>query len=316
MDRNTIRLSDSPRGIRAAAAILRQGGLVALPTETVYGLAADATNEAAVASIYRAKGRPSFNPLIVHVAGLAAAEALVEFTPLARALAEAFWPGPLTLVLPLRADARIGAPVRAGLPTLAVRVPDHPTAQALLQECGLPLAAPSANPSGKVSPTEADHVLDGLAGRIDAVIDAGSCRVGLESTIVGFDPAPTLLRPGSIPRDRIEALTGPLSTPRGEITAPGQMTSHYAPATRLILNHEGDALLWLAFGPLKGRNGISLSDTGDLDEAATNLFRCLREVDDLARAEGIMTIHADPVPMTGIGAAINDRLRRAAAPLS
>lgn len=317
MDCNTIRLSDSPRGIRAATAILRQGGLVALPTETVYGLAADARNEAAVSAIYRAKGRPAINPLIVHVPDLAGAEALVQFNDQARSLANAFWPGPLTLVLPLRDDAGIAAPVTAGLSTLAVRVPDHPLAQALLQDSPLPLAAPSANISGKVSPTEADHVLDGLNGRIDAVLDGGPCPVGLESTIIGFDPGPTLLRPGGLPRDQIEALVGPLATPKGSaISAPGQLSSHYAPETRLILNSEADAPLWLAFGPLGKRKGISLSETSDLTEAATTLFRALREADALAKAHGHATINVDPIPETGLGAAINDRLRRAAAPVA
>ncbi len=315
MDRNTIRLSDTPRGIRAAAAMLRDGGLVALPTETVYGLAADASNEAAVAAIFQAKGRPGFNPLIVHVADIVAAQKLVTFTPQARALAEAFWPGPLTLVLPLRTEARIAAPVTAGLPTLAIRIPDHPMIQQVMRETGLPLAAPSANPSGRISPTEADHVLDGLLGRIDAVLDAGPCRVGLESSIVCFDPVPTLLRPGGLPSAELERVTGPLARPEtGMITAPGQLQSHYAPAAAVILDHRGAAPLILAFGPLAGRAGISLSETGDVEEAAANLFRSLRIVDEMAQAQGIADIHVDPIPEHGIGAAINDRLRRAAAP--
>ena len=316
LELNTIRLSDSPRGLRAGTAMLRAGGLVAFPTETVYGLGADACNGSAVASIYAAKGRPSFNPLIVHVHDLEAAQDLVEFSEVALELAMAFWPGPLTLVLPIKTGSGISELVTAGLPTLAVRIPANPVAQSLLATFDGPIAAPSANPSGKVSPTHADHVLDGLYGRIGAVIDGGACIVGLESTILGFDDeTPVLLRPGGIAAEQIEDVTGlPLRlTADDKITAPGQLASHYAPDVSLKLNAtQGD--IWLGFGPLNGRNGLSLSTSGDLNEAASNLFTYLREIDVLARDQDTPVVSVDPIPETGLGRAINDRLRRAAAP--
>jgi L-threonylcarbamoyladenylate synthase len=285
---------------------------VAFPTETVYGLGADAGDDAAVARIFEAKARPSFNPLIVHVPGLAAARRLVEWTEAADRLAGAFWPGPLTLVLPLLADAPVSRLVTTGLPTLAVRVPGHPLAQELLRAAGVPVAAPSANPSGRISPTTADHVKSGLYGRIAAILDGGSCAVGLESTIVGLADAPTLLRAGGVPE---EALARCLGTPlarlaTGEVTAPGQTGSHYAPRGTLRLNatevREGEILL--GFGAVAAP--LNLSPAGDLVEAAARLFDCLHEMDRM----GETRIAVSPIPDRGLGRAINDRLRRAAAP--
>ncbi|MGI3163454.1 L-threonylcarbamoyladenylate synthase [Pseudooceanicola sp. 200-1SW] len=315
-------LGTDPAALAQGADLLRAGGLVAMPTETVYGLAGDAGSDAAVAAIYAAKGRPSFNPLIAHVADMEMAERLAEFPPEALALARAFWPGPLTLVLPLRAGAPVAGRVTAGLPTLALRMPAHPAARALLRAFGGPLAAPSANPSGRISPTEPAHVLAGLGGRIAAVIDGGPCGVGVESTILAVAPDGTLrlLRPGGIGPEEIRAATGlTLALPEDEnkddgatarIEAPGQMLSHYAPRGTVRLNvtdpRPGEVLL--AFGP--SDSPYTLSQTGDLAEAAANLFRRLHEMDQA----GIDRIAVAPVPETGIGRAINDRLRRAAAP--
>lgn len=314
---------DSPRtrllpatseGVAEAARLLRGGGLVAFPTETVYGLGARAADGHAVARIFEAKGRPSFNPLIVHVADPGEAEALAETGPEARALMEAFWPGPLALVLPLRAGAPVADLVTAGLPTVALRAPAHPLAQALIAEAG-PLAAPSANPSGRVSPTAPSHVLAGLGGRIEAVLDGGPCPVGVESTIVAPDGADgmRLLRAGGLPAETIEAVLGrPLiaDTDPARIVAPGQMESHYAPRGRLRLGamaaEPGEILL--GFGAVGG--DLSLSPSGDLREAAANLFAALHRLD----AEGAERIAVAPVPDHGLGRAINDRLRRAAAP--
>lgn len=301
------------QGLSKAAAILRRGGLVAFPTETVYGLGADARNDRAVAGIFAAKGRPSFNPLIVHVTDLAMAQTIADFDDRALLLAQAFWPGPLTLVLPLHPDAGISPLVTAGLPSVALRVPAHPVAQSLLGAFGGPLAAPSANPSGRISPTTAAHVVAGLTGRIDAVIDGGPCAVGVESTIVGLGPEATLLRAGGIPTDMIEALLGkPLTrnTDPASPMAPGQLESHYAPQGTLRLNAKAamaDEVL-LGFGPVA--DGLNLSPTGDLTEAAANLFRHLHTLD----AMGAARIAVAPVPEYGLGQAINDRLRRAAAP--
>lgn len=317
---NTITLSDSPRGLRAACALLNAGGRVAFPTETVYGLGADARQDRAVAGIFRAKRRPAFNPLIVHVADLAAAEALAAFPPAARALAEAFWPGPLTLVLPRRPGAGLSDLATAGLPTVALRIPAHPLAGRLLAAFGGPLAAPSANPSGRVSPTTRAHVLEGLAGEIEAVFDGGACPVGVESTILGFEgTTPVLLRPGGLPEEVLAAALGqPLAgATGGAITAPGQLASHYAPRTHLRLEAAGPGPdeAWLGFGPLATlRPGLNLSPTGDLAEAAANLFAYLRQLDAVASEAGLSRIAVAPIPDTGLGRAINDRLRRAAAP--
>lgn len=312
----TLTLPPTTDGLARAAALLRGGVLVAFPTETVYGLGGDATNDRAVAAIFAAKGRPSFNPLIVHVPDLAAARAVAVFDARAEAVAAAFWPGPLTLVLPLRAEAGISPLVTAGLPTVAVRVPAHPVAQGLLRAFGKPLAAPSANPSGKVSPTRAAHVLSGLAGRIAAVVDGGACAVGVESTILGLDGPPALLRPGGVTVEALEqALGAPLAAGGSETrpNAPGQLASHYAPgaSVRLEVTQPQADEVWVGFGPCPGA-ALSLSETGDPVEAAARLFHILREADAIAGAGG--RIAFAPVPETGLGRAINDRLRRAAAP--
>lgn len=307
----TLQLSASPQDIARAADLVLAGEQVAFPTETVYGLGADATNGAAVAGIYAAKGRPSFNPLIAHVADPAAAARLVQWGDMAQRLADAFWPGPLTMVLPLRSGHPVASLVTAGLPTLAVRVPAHSTARALLAAVDRPVAAPSANPSGQISPTTAAHVLAGLDGKIAAVVDDGPCRIGLESTIVGLDPVPTLLRPGGVATQAVEQVLGqPLATP-GEtsgITAPGQLTSHYAPSVPVTLNQtepEPGGVV-LGFGEIDGT--LNLSRSGDLGEAAANLFDHLHRLNAMARP-----IVVAPIPDSGLGAAINDRLRRAAA---
>ncbi len=306
--------------IAAAAEHLRAGRLVAFPTETVYGLGADATHSRAVAEIFAAKGRPTFNPLIVHVPDVAAAEQHVIFTPLARQLAGAFWPGPLTLVL----DKREGSPlcdlVTGGLSSVAVRSPDHPVARALLEATGRPLAAPSANRSGHVSPTKAEHVAADLGDKVAMVLDAGATAHGLESTIVDArGDSPVLLRPGAVTVETIEAVIGG-KVVRGDIdaarpSAPGQLLSHYAPSARVRLEaravRAGEALL--AFGPnAPAASGmtINLSPAGDLTEAAANLFAALRALD----ASGAEAIAVMPIPQSGLGEAINDRLRRAAAP--
>ncbi len=311
----TDTLEPDDAGIAKAAGLLGAGQLVAFPTETVYGLGADARSDLAVAKVYEAKGRPSFNPLIVHLPDLAAVEAIAIVGPNARALAGAFWPGPLTLVLPLRADAGISPLVTAGLTTVAVRVPEHPLAQRLLRAFGGPVAAPSANPSGRVSPTRASHVLEGLSGRIAAVLDGGPCAVGLESTIVLPDPDPVLLRPGGLPLEALEAaLGGPLGMggDADKPTSPGQLMSHYAPAAgvRLEATQARPGEVLVGFGPVKG--ALTLSESGDLVEAAAHLFQTLREADRLAGPGGHIAFA--PVPETGLGRAINDRLRRAAAP--
>jgi L-threonylcarbamoyladenylate synthase len=312
--RSPVRVADDA-AIAEAASILRRGGLVAFPTETVYGLGADATNGKAVAAIFSAKGRPLFNPLIVHVRDSHAAERLALFSAPARALAERFWPGALTLVLPRKAGSGLSDLVSAGLDTIALRVPSQPIAQRLLAAAGIPIAAPSANPSGRVSATTAEHVAEGL--HIDMILDGGPTRLGLESSIVGFDgEQPVLLRPGAIAREAIEDVVGKLARSDGEkISAPGQMRSHYAPHTHLRLNatdvRAGEALL--AFGPTVptgARISRNLSAQGDLVEAAANLFVMLRELD----AAGATAIAAMPIPTHGLGEAINDRLRRAAAP--
>jgi L-threonylcarbamoyladenylate synthase len=304
----------------AAARCLAAGGLVAFPTETVYGLGADARNGEAVARLYAAKGRPAFNPLISHVAGTAGAQRLGAFDADAERLAAAFWPGPLTLVLPKRPDCPVSDLALAGLDSVAVRVPAHPIAHELLTAFGGPVVAPSANRSGHVSPTSAVHVLYDLRGRIDMVIDGGPCTVGVESTIVACLDRPVLLRPGGLARKAIERVIGhPLELPPAQTAplAPGMLHSHYAPKARLRLDaerpHEGEALL--AFGPdapATAAPTLNLSARGDLTEAAANLFSHLRALD----AAGTDTIAVMPVPHEGLGEAINDRLQRAAAPKS
>lgn len=292
--------------IDEAAGLIHAGNCVAVPTETVYGLAADATNGEAVARVYAAKGRPSFNPLIIHVLSLDAAEALAVFDDVARDLARRYWPGPLTLVLPSRIGSPVAALATAGLGTVALRVPADRVMRALLARCGRPLAAPSANRSGRISPTTAGHVLHTLAGRIPLIIDGGPTPVGLESTIVGAGPGGLrLLRSGPVTAEAL-GITG---APGPGIEAPGQLASHYRPAKPLVLDRDiADPGSWLiGFGPVTG--DASLSPSGDLVEAAATLFARLHEADASDRA----SIAVAPVPPTGLGAAINDRLRRAAA---
>jgi L-threonylcarbamoyladenylate synthase len=306
--------------IREAALHLRSGRLVAFPTETVYGLGADATNDAAVQGVYRAKGRPAHNPLIVHLPDLAAAEPLVRLDERARLLAAAFWPGPLTLVLPARADAGISRHATAGLATLAVRVPSHPVAQALLRATARPVVAPSANPSGRVSPTTARHVADDLGSAVAMVLDGGECPVGLESTVIDLaGPGPAaLLRPGGLPREEIEAILGPLAASGADPArpvAPGMLASHYAPRVpvRLDAVAAGPDEALLAFGPhvpAGAHATFNLSPAGSLAEAAANLFAMLR----LADRCGAARIAVMPIEGGGLAEAIRDRLRRAAAP--
>ena len=309
----------------AAARSLAEGGLVAFPTETVYGLGADAANARAVARLFAAKDRPSFNPLISHVADLAQARRLARFDPAAARLAAAFWPGPLTLVLPKSDDCPVSELATAGLDTIAVRMPDHPVAREILAAFAGPVVAPSANRSGRLSPTSAAHVLADLEGRIDLLIDGGPTQVGIESTVVAcLDATAFLLRPGGLPRSRIEALLGfeltdpPQADAGASPAAPGMLGSHYAPKARLRLEaravEPGEALL--AFGPALASGAehaaavLNLSPAGDLVEAAANLFSHLRALD----VAGVASIAAMPVPHADIGEAINDRLARAAAP--
>jgi len=305
-----------PMTVETAAAILGAGGVVAIPTETVYGLAADAANPDAVLAVFQAKGRPRFNPLIAHCDSLAMAATLAEFPPLAQRLAANFWPGSLTLVLPGRAGAPIADLVTAGLPTVAIRVPAHPLARAVIAALGRPLAAPSANRSGEISPTSAAAVRDALGGAVP-VLDGGRCAAGLESTIVAIrGDTLTLLRPGAVPRADIEAVAGvPVADPApdGGVSAPGMLARHYAPKTPLRLGATGvlpgEALL--AFGPdVPAAPGPvrNLSPAGDLREAARNLFADLSALD----AAGATAIAVMPIPKTGLGEAINDRLKRAA----
>ncbi len=304
--------------ISAAARRLREGGLVAFPTETVYGLGADATNDEAVAAVFQAKDRPRFNPLIVHVRDLNAARSAVGFNPAAETLAEAFWPGALTIVLP-RLDDRIGLLVSAGLDTVAVRVPNHPVAQALLAEAGVPVAAPSANKAGCISPTAAGHVVFSLPGPgnggPDMILDGGPCPVGVESTVIDLTgSSPVLLRPGGVAAEDIEAVVGPLASPgENEATkSPGMQERHYAPNLPLRLDAEtpkpGEG--FLGFGPGAPEDAMNLSPTGDLEEAAANLFAMMRALDGPPfEALAVMA-----VPDRGLGRAINDRLRRAVGP--
>jgi L-threonylcarbamoyladenylate synthase len=307
--------------IERGAALLREGGLVAFPTETVYGLGGDATNDGAVAAIFAAKGRPSFNPLIVHLAVSEAMREFVEVDERAALLARHFWPGPLTLVLPRRAACRVSLLASAGLDSLAVRVPAHPVAHALLTATGRPIAAPSANRSGRVSPTTAEHVRSELAGHIAAILDGGPCAVGLESTVLDLTTdRPILLRPGGVPVEALRALIGSVDdavtteaapdAPR----APGMLLSHYAPDLPLRLDakaaERGEAFLAFGDAPSDTIPTRWLSRSGDLAEAAANLFAALREVD----RRPFTGIAVAPIPETGLGRAINDRLRRAAAP--
>jgi L-threonylcarbamoyladenylate synthase len=298
------------QAVRAAAQALADGRLVILPTETVYGLAADAGNPGAVADLYAAKGRPQFNPLIAHVAGLAEAEKIAVFDDRARALAAAFWPGPLTLVLPIADERAVCDLARAGLETVAVRAPAHPLAQALLKAFGGPVVAPSANRSGRPSPTTYADAMEETGASAAAGLDGGACAVGLESTVVSLLDAPRLLRPGSVTREEIEAVVGPLAEAQDDAKrSPGRLTRHYAPNAPLRLDadapREGEA--YLGFGPGPA-TPWSLSPTGDLREAAANLFAMLRAAD----RSGPAGIAVAPIPREGLGEAIDDRLRRAA----
>ena len=303
-------LPSDDAAITAAMELLRSGQIVAIPTETVYGLAADASNADAVAKIYAAKGRPDFNPLIVHVADQSAAENLAEFSPMAHQLAQAFWPGPLTLVLPLRLDADIAGAVTAGLPTIALRCPAHPVMQALLKKTGLNIAAPSANKSGGISPTRAEHVLAGLGGAVPMILDGGACSAGLESTIVAVrEHGWQILRPGPVTAADIERVLGtsPLAASGDNIEAPGQLASHYAPSKAVRLNAtQPEPGEWhIGFGVVEGNDNLSAS--GDLAQAAANLFDALHRAD----ASAALSISVAPIPHEGIGVAINDRLQRA-----
>lgn len=311
----TRHLLPDDAGLAEAARLLRDGANVAFPTETVYGLGGLATNDAAVAGIYTAKGRPSFNPLIVHLARVEQAQDFADMPDTALRLADVFWPGALTLVVPLRAGSGISDRVTAGLNSLAIRLPSHPLAHRLLTLVDAPVAAPSANPSGRISPTTAAHVLDGLDGRIAAVLDGGPCPVGLESTILDLTERPRLLRAGGVPVEAIEAALGaPLAPPPQAVPdapiAPGMLSSHYAPRARLRLDAP-DVLAGetrLGFGG--GAEPWTLSASGDLHEAAARLFSCLHAMD----AAGVAAIAVAPIPRRGLGLAINDRLQRAAAP--
>jgi L-threonylcarbamoyladenylate synthase len=320
----TLILPAGAAATAAAARALADGALVAFPTETVYGLGADATNAAAIARLYQAKGRPAFNPLIAHVSDLGAARQIGRFDAEALALAEAFWPGPLTLVLPKTADCAVADLATAGLDTVAIRIPAHPVAREILRLFGRPVAAPSANLSGHVSPTTAAHVRSDLDGRIDLIVDGGAVAVGVESTIVGCFEAPMLLRPGGLPRAEIERVLGralvqppaDADSDSGQPLAPGMLASHYAPRTRVRLSADriepGEALLAFGSHPVSGIDAASavmnLSARGDLAEAAANLFGYLRALD----TRGARTIAVMPIPDDGLGEAINDRLRRAA----
>jgi L-threonylcarbamoyladenylate synthase len=315
-------LPTSEAAVAAAARILAEGGLVAFPTETVYGLGADATNPVAIAHLYQAKGRPAFNPLIAHVGDIAAARQIARFDAAATALAEAFWPGPLTLVLPKTQGCAVADLATAGLDTVAIRIPAHPVARDILRVFGGAVVAPSANISGHVSPTTAAHVQSDLAGRIDLIVDGGPVAVGVESTIVGCFDAPMLLRPGGLPRAEIERVLGravvqpPADGDSGQPLAPGMLASHYAPRAKVRLNavklEADEALLAFGLGAISGIDGASivmnLSERGDLDEAAANLFGHLRALD----GKGVRTIAVMSIPDEGLGEAINDRLRRAA----
>jgi L-threonylcarbamoyladenylate synthase len=311
-------LPATPESIAEAARRLRAGELVAFPTETVYGLGAEATQDRAVARIFKAKARPHFNPLIVHLPDRRSAEQEVAFEAGAARLAEAFWPGPLTLVLPRRMSSEVSLLCSAGLDTLAVRVPSSQVAHALLSAVGRPVAAPSANSSGEVSPTTANHVLASLGGKVPLILDDGPCPVGLESTVVEVRGGTArLLRPGGITREALEAVAGPIAEadPQAPIAAPGLLQSHYAPRLPLRLDARSAASdeAFLAFGPAPGTEAavsLNLSESGDLVEAAAGLFAALRALD----RPGLRAIAVMPVPECGLGEAINDRLRRAAAP--
>lgn len=319
----TLHLTPAAPDLETAGRLLAEGGLVAFPTETVYGLGADAANPKAVARIFSAKNRPQFNPLIAHVADIEAAFGLGVFSPLAERLARAFWPGPLTLVVPAMADCPVCDLARAGLGSIAIRVPAHPLAQAILRHAGRPVVAPSANRSGRLSPSDGAHVHDELDGRIDAIVYGGPAAIGVESTILAcFDDGITLLRPGGLARAAIERVTGgrlrePETVSEENPLAPGRLASHYAPRARLRLNATsvapGEACLAFGVVPVQISTDIpliNLSEKGDLVEAAANLYHFLRILDGL----NTTSICVMPIPSEGLGEAIMDRLERAAAP--
>ena len=308
-------VADGPAAVEAAARALERGELVGIPTETVYGLAADASSPEAVARVFAAKGRPTFNPLISHVASPAMARQEGELDDRALRLIDAFWPGPLTVVVPVATTARTSELARAGLKTIGLRMPSHPLTRALLDAFGGPVSAPSANPSGRLSPTQAADVAAELGDAVAVILDGGECPAGIESTIVSVlpDEPARLLRPGAIARERIEDILGPLADRKdASVTAPGQLASHYAPHARIRLNAveaRADEVL-LGFGPDAPTDAPNLSPSGDSTEAAAQLYRMLREID----ASGAAAIAVMPIPDDGLGEAINDRLRRAAAP--
>ena len=305
-----------PASIDEAAQALRAGELVAFPTETVYGLGANALDDYAISAVFAAKDRPRFNPLIVHVRNWEHATGFVKPNSISEALARRFWPGGVTLVLPRRRGSAVSLLASAGLDTVAVRAPAHKVAQSLLQCAGVPVAAPSANRAGRISPTTAKACLEELNGRVALVLDDGACPIGIESTVIGFENGtPLLLRPGAVSREEIEQVTGRLAIPTpGLIHAPGMLASHYAPKAKLRLNadtvYAGEALLAFGVPVINARDTRNLSPAGDLNEAAANLFAMLRQLDNT----GVQMIAVMPVPNTGLGEAINDRLIRAAAP--
>ncbi len=315
-------MNENAPDIGKATEIIRNGGLVAMPTETVYGLAADACNDRAVARIFEAKGRPQFNPLIIHVTGVDMARRYVAFSPLAEKLADHFWPGALTLVLARREDSAISRLVSAGLETIAVRAPNHQLAQKLINAIDRPVAAPSANRSGSISPTKPEHVRDSLGAKVDLILDGGRCIVGVESTIVKVDDdAITLLRPGGITKEEIEQQLGcaiATADKAATIEAPGMLASHYAPNAQIRLDvtkpKNNEAFLGFGTNTIESPNALTLSTDGDLQEAAANLFDCLHRLDKMAEKHGLKGIACAPIPMDGLGIAINDRLSRAAAP--
>lgn len=314
-------LSPDAEGLSSAATLLQQGKLVAIPTETVYGLGGNATSDDAVAAIFEAKGRPAFNPLIIHFADKQSAWLHVAPNETAEKLAAAFWPGPLTMVLPRRSSSSVSLLASAGLDTLAVRVPAHPVVHAVLETVGCPIAAPSANRSGSISPTLAEHVCDSLGTRVDAVVDGGPCDIGVESSVVAvLEDKVVLLRPGGITREEIEAVIGSIDVATtneeesGAPRSPGMLERHYAPATPVRLNAltvEADEA-YLGFGENGQESSTNLSEQADLREAAANLFSMMRHLDSV----GASCIAIAPIPETGLGVAINDRLRRAATPES
>ncbi|MBE7638297.1 threonylcarbamoyl-AMP synthase [Sneathiella sp. P13V-1] len=316
MTDNSMILPINQENIALAARALRSGALVSFPTETVYGLGADATKGNAVANIFEAKGRPSFNPLIVHVPDIETAKRYVTFNKLAEELAVKLWPGPITMVLPRVEDCSISELASAGLPTLAIRIPANPLARTLLKEAGIPVAAPSANLSGKISPTEAQHVADDLGDKVACILDGGSCAVGLESTVISLaDNKITILRPGGISREDLLPFGYPVEEAEAdaEISSPGMLLSHYAPGCSVRLNamQKNDGEAFLSFGSgFEEIEDLNLSAEGDLKEAAANLFSALHKLDKMKPT----VIAVTPIPNEGIGIAINDRLNRAAAP--